>query len=321
MDLEKIKNEFRALSPPFASREQIIASLANTLGNGEHIEGVVPGSRQCWIATSHRLIHYLGKSNLVTIEYESIVSIRYIKQPRLLTPNRFEVRLKDGTTINEIVSPSQYVRPSVEYFEGLTGRTGKKVVKLPGRKKTENELIMPIGGRGEKLLSENLGAGEEVLVKIAGDFGQVLSVTNKRLYIIKWGFMAGQIFGGKCIAYEFRNITAIEIKKHLLNNIFMVLTPSTQDNNKLSYWGQRGDNKNAVEADYAITFQGDKEKRLFQEAANIIRDLIAKSHQHPGIVSNGGDNLDQIEKLSSLKVKGIITEEEFQAKKKQLLGL
>jgi len=33
------------------------------------------------------------------------------------------------------------------------------------------------------------------------------------------------------------------------------------------------------------------------------------------------DNLSQIEKLAELRDKGILTEEEFSAKKKQLLGL
>ena len=40
-----------------------------------------------------------------------------------------------------------------------------------------------------------------------------------------------------------------------------------------------------------------------------------------GIDSNNTDYINEIEKLSSLKDKGIITDEEFQAKKKELLGL
>jgi hypothetical protein len=37
--------------------------------------------------------------------------------------------------------------------------------------------------------------------------------------------------------------------------------------------------------------------------------------------SKTGSNLDELERLASLRDKGIITEEEFEAKKKQLLGL
>jgi uncharacterized protein YwgA len=38
-------------------------------------------------------------------------------------------------------------------------------------------------------------------------------------------------------------------------------------------------------------------------------------------IINQADPMEQLEKLASLKDKGIITEEEFNAKKKQLLGL
>ena len=73
-------------------------------------------------------------------------------------------------------------------------------------------LIMPLHKRGEKLLTDNLSQDETVLVKLPGQFGQGLVMTNKRLYIVKWGFQAGSTFGGKCIAYEYRNITALEMR-------------------------------------------------------------------------------------------------------------
>ncbi len=37
--------------------------------------------------------------------------------------------------------------------------------------------------------------------------------------------------------------------------------------------------------------------------------------------SSGGNSLDDLEKLAELRKKGILTEEEFQAKKRQILGL
>ena len=38
-------------------------------------------------------------------------------------------------------------------------------------------------------------------------------------------------------------------------------------------------------------------------------------------LTTGTSNLDELEKLASLREKGIITDEEFDLKKKQLLGL
>ncbi len=61
----------------------------------------------------------------------------------------------------------------------------------------------------------------------------------------------------------------------------------------------------------------------------ILRELIeieiAKNSQSQNSTSNADDNqlddVDDLEKLAELKQKGIITEEEFAAKKKQILGL
>jgi hypothetical protein len=41
----------------------------------------------------------------------------------------------------------------------------------------------------------------------------------------------------------------------------------------------------------------------------------------PAAASSGGSDLDQLEKLADLHAKGILTDEEFAAKKAQILGL
>jgi hypothetical protein len=48
-------------------------------------------------------------------------------------------------------------------------------------------------------------------------------------------------------------------------------------------------------------------------------EFMSPSGQQP--MKHGQSDLDQLEKLGALKEKGVITEDEFQAKKKQLLGL
>eukprot|EP01080_Neovahlkampfia_damariscottae_P007747 gene7747-12217_t len=50
-------------------------------------------------------------------------------------------------------------------------------------------------------------------------------------------------------------------------------------------------------------------------------DVAKKSEGTSSSSSSGDDEFAQLEKLASLKAKGIITEEEFTAKKKQILGL
>lgn len=185
---------------------------------------------------------------------------------------------------------------------------------------TPNSLVLPIKERGEKILKDNLAPDEKILAKVQGNFGQAIVLTNKRLYIVKWGFQTGSTFGGKCIAYEYKAITAIELRKHMTNRLIVVMTPATRDNSKLSYWGERGKSDNATESDYAITYSDKKLDSTFQAIINLAREIVNKAHNGDTAASSD-DSIDKLERLAALKQKGVITEQEFQAKKKQLLGL
>jgi hypothetical protein len=188
-----------------------------------------------------------------------------------------------------------------------TDQAAKQIIK--------DNLITDLGKLGEKLLAQNLQTGEQVQAKLKGDFGQGFVVTNKRVLVIKYGFQSGSTFGGKCVSYAYSNITGLHINKQALKAMVQVLTPATQANVKLSYWGSRGSQNNAVESDYAVTFSS-ASMPLFQEAVRLAREQMDSSN------GNGAtDGLDQLEKLADLKAKGIITEQEFAAKKRQLLGL
>ncbi len=48
---------------------------------------------------------------------------------------------------------------------------------------------------------------------------------------------------------------------------------------------------------------------------------VANDDKTPPVIVNTKSDASDIEKLSDLKTKGVISEEEFQAKKKQILGL
>lgn len=177
------------------------------------------------------------------------------------------------------------------------------------------DLIQTLGGKGENLVEEHIDKGENILVKLQGSFGEALVITEKRLYVIKWGWMAGNMFGGRCVAFEYGNITGLEIKKNLATGTFEVLTPATQNSQK-SYWGDGDDD--AIKSDNVIAFNGQSQFNLFQEATKIGREQINKFHSKG---NRGQSDLQDLEKLAELKDKGIITKKEFEAKKKQILGL
>lgn len=83
----------------------------------------------------------------------------------------------------------------------------------------------------------------------------------------------------------------------------------------MSYWGSGANN--ASNSDNAVSFfTRDYDK--FQEAVNWARKLMVDGS---GTLGHKKDDLGQLEKLAELKGKGIITEDEFNAKKKLILGI
>ena len=159
-----------------------------------------------------------------------------------------------------------FVLPAI----GLSGLTVSHMLE-----EQNTDLAVSLGSRGEKIAQSNIPTSEKVLVKLRGKFGEGLVITDRHIYILKWGFMAGSTFGGRCIAYPFKNISGVKITKNILTGVFEVMTPGNQDAPK-SYWG----NKNsAIKADDAVAFVGSKTFEPFQKAANLCRDLIAEAHQ------------------------------------------
>lgn len=176
-------------------------------------------------------------------------------------------------------------------------------------------LIDQLGSRGEGILKKNLHAEEELIAKLKGSFGEAFVVTNHNVYVVKWGFMAGQFWGGRCNCYPYQRIVGIECKKSLSTGVVEVLTAANQNVKGMSYWGS-GSNS-ATHSDNAVSFfTRDYDK--FQEAVNQARKLMAEGS---GTSTHKKNDLDQLDKLAELKGKGIITEEEFSAKKKMILGL
>ena len=120
----------------------------------------------------------------------------------------------------------------------------------------------------------------------------------------------GMLRGDKTIPYS--SIVAVQLKKAGMTAGYIQLTlkggseaksglfQSTTDENSINFHSAFGGNNN----------------ELFAEAKKLI---VEKINAVNSPAKNSG--LDNLEKLATLKEKGIINEEEFQAKKKQLLGL
>ncbi|AND39563.1 SHOCT domain-containing protein [Cytobacillus oceanisediminis] len=136
-----------------------------------------------------------------------------------------------------------------------------------------------------------------------------LTVTPSKV-ILKFG----RIFGGGKGEKEIRikSITGIQVKKPGLTVGFIQFAfsgSSEQKGRKMT---------DVVKDENTITFDTKKQYEEFLKAKELIESYQDKLESGSSPVSSGADEL---KKFADLKAAGIITDEEFNAKKKQILGL
>lgn len=123
------------------------------------------------------------------------------------------------------------------------------------------------------------------------------------------GFLLGgfMLRGDKTIPYT--SIAAVQLKKAGLLAGYIQLTLMGGSEAKQGLFQSTTDEN-------SINFHSQNEK--FTEAKEIIEQKIAESRS--GNLKQNSE-ADDLEKFAKLKDKGVITEEEFQKKKKQILGI
>jgi Short C-terminal domain/Bacterial PH domain len=176
------------------------------------------------------------------------------------------------------------------------------------------QLVEDIKGTSKKLLEENLRQGEEVRVLLEGVRAQCLAATDTRLMVIKTGASAGSVFGGKmCKTFPFEHVTSVDCSKGMMTGRFQVSAAGTHEN--------RGSYLTDFSAENVVNFKSGHYGK-FQAATSAIRDLMERHRQSLAAPAGPAPSAaDEILKLSQLKDAGVITQEEFDAKKRQLLGL
>ena len=121
------------------------------------------------------------------------------------------------------------------------------------------------------------------------------------------GFLlgGGMLRGDKTIPYS--SIVAVQLKKAglLAGYIQLSLKGGSEAKNGLL---------ESVKDENSVTFGG--KTKEFEEAKRLIEEKISVASR-----PTAPNYLSELEKLADLKVKGIVSEEEFATKKKQILGL
>ena len=194
---------------------------------------------------------------------------------------------------------------------GLLGKTLEKV-----EIKENDKLIEPLPDKLEQSLKEALQPDETIHIKIKGAFKEGLICTNKRVLILKTGFMTGQTFGSNTFQSPYGNISGVEVKYGLASGYFELNTGGMQNRPK-NYWSS--DKKDdPAKAPNCISISGKERAKIFREACNFITLQINKPVQNTQVIVE--DIPSQIKKLADLQEAGILTEEEFKSKKTELLS-
>lgn len=188
-------------------------------------------------------------------------------------------------------------------------------------------LIDKLPDRLTNALTAMLGPNEVIHVMLKGAFKEGLICTDIRAIIIKGGFMTNQIFGTTTYQMPYANIAGAEVKAHLTTGYFQLNAGGMQETHK-SYWStQRG--TDPKQAPNSISLFAGQFPR-FQKAAAFILDKIAEAHRPVSMAISDavavtkrapGDVLDALERLGKLKDSGVLTQQEFDAKKAELLAL
>lgn len=154
------------------------------------------------------------------------------------------------------------------------------------------------------LVQEHLDEGENVQASVFGAYetklmgkdtvrNGIFAATDKRVV-----FFAKKLFGYDFETFPFKNISSIEMSKGMMGHS---ITFFASGNKAKMKWINKGD---------------------VAQFTQLVNSKLGHQGQDnsQGTSSNGDDIPSQIQKLSELKDKGILTEEEFSNKKNELLA-
>lgn len=172
------------------------------------------------------------------------------------------------------------------------------------------------------LAEENMDQDEKVLFCLVGNFNQSLIVLDKRILVIKTGFMAGATFGGRVTSFHYKDITGIEVNVGLINGVIEISTPSYQATKEKDWWSMDRD-RDPMKVSNCIPIEKAKLKEYqpyLEKLRQKIRDAKATTTSSPQLYPSGKDIGSELEKLASLHSSGVLSDDEFEQAKRKLLS-
>lgn len=185
----------------------------------------------------------------------------------------------------------------------------------------EDGPLAALKPKDRKRMAEALEPGEEVVVAAQGENGALVA-TTRRILIGKGGITTGAFFNKQVNSWGLKQVSGVMARKTLTVNALVIQASGMPD---ITGFGRFDKGPESVwEATNALVLAEDANTVAAQ-----IRTLIADAHATPATAAAApaaatpgmDDVAAQVRQLAALRDEGLLTDDEFAAKKRQLLGL
>jgi Short C-terminal domain len=205
---------------------------------------------------------------------------------------------------------------------------------LPMHSNTPNPHLAAIPSRVRKHATTQISRDEPILFHLVGLGAQTLIALNDRVIILKPGFMANTSFGCRTTTIRYRDITGVEVSTGLVTGVLQVTSPSYPAA-RVDFWTQANKVRKAdANSPYVVPNCIPVSKSMIKAWAprlERLRALIDESH-HTAVAQPTGPPVappppgatvatagDRLREVAALREAGLITTEEFEAKKTEIL--
>jgi hypothetical protein len=178
-------------------------------------------------------------------------------------------------------------------------------------------VMAPLGTKEEALLEQQLAPAERVLGQVIALHGQALVATDRRLLVVKAGIMSGRTFGGTASGFDYADVRDIELHTYTVQGELEIVVPG------LPYLGGVVETRVPITSLPHILLFAKAELATYEAMAAKVREMVAASRVDTGAPAESApqpDALDRLRRLGELRDAGVVTVDEFEAAKAQLLA-
>jgi Short C-terminal domain len=174
----------------------------------------------------------------------------------------------------------------------------------------------------------HIGESEPILFFLEGNHHQTLVALPDRVAIFKPGFMANSTGGCRVTAIPYREMTGVQMNTGMMLGVFQVTSPSYPAV-RTDFWTNADNMVNASSNSPTVAPNcipiAKRDVKLWEPELDRLRRLIAEAHApianqvETGATPPAAKAAERLKQLAELREMGILTDEEYGAKKAEML--